>query len=196
MLKALRDLPGTRVLVFHPKDRECSELVAQLRRIGCRVDAVWPPQDDIAPDVGIVFLLFRDDALTAAVLNSLAHRKLEVVIFAIIEFESPTVIEAVVNSGAAAVITKPIRAFGLLTSMIISLTISHKEKNYTDRIDKLDKKIYSLKRQERAKSILMRRMEITEEKAYEAIRLRAMSLRVSMDTVCSSIIEASETLDF
>ena len=196
MLKALREIPFTRVIVFHPKDTECGELVAQIRRIGCHVEAIWPPEDEIPSGTGIVFLLFRQDILTKAVLKVLAEKYPTVPVVAIVEFESPSVIEDVVNSGTKAIITKPIRPFGLLTTITLSISVSHQERNYLSRIGKLEQKMSGLKRLERAKSILMSRKSINEQEAYEVIRARAMSLRVPLDTVCSSLIEASEALDW
>jgi AmiR/NasT family two-component response regulator len=192
VLKALRDIRSVKVLVVHPKDRERNELVDHIRRIGCRVEAVWPPQDGIPPETDIVFVLFRQDALTTALLKALSERSSQVTLIGIVEFESPGVVEAVVRAGTSAVITKPIRAFGLLTSMIVAHSLSQKDKIYTDRIQKLETKLLGLKRLEKAKSILMSARSMTEEEAYETIRSRAMTRRVTMDAVCGAIIEAKE----
>jgi len=192
VLQALRDIRSVKVLVVHPKDRERNELVDHIRRIGCRVEAIWPPQDGIPPETDIVFVLFRQDALTTALLKALSERSSQVTLIGIVEFESPGVIEAVVRAGTSAVITKPIRAFGLLTSMIVAHSLSHKDKIYTDKIQKLEAKLSGLKRLEKAKAILMSVKSMTEEEAYETIRSRAMTKRVTMDTVCVAIIEAKE----
>jgi AmiR/NasT family two-component response regulator len=192
VLKALRDIRSVKVLVVHPKDRERNELIDHIRRIGCRVEAIWPPQDGIPPETDIVFVLFRQDALTTALLKALSERSSQVTLIGIVEFESPGVVEAVVRAGTSAVITKPIRAFGLLTSMIVAHSLSQKDKIYTDRIQKLETKLLGLKRLEKAKSILMSARSMTEEEAYETIRSRAMTRRVTMDAVCGAIIEAKE----
>jgi AmiR/NasT family two-component response regulator len=192
VLKALRDIRNVKVLVVHPKDRERNELVDHIRRIGCRVEAVWPPQNDIPSDADIIFVLFRQDALTSVLLKALSERSSKVTLIGIVEFESPGVIEAVVHAGTSAVITKPIRAFGLLTSMIVAHSLSQKDKIYTDRIQKLEAKLSGLRRLEKAKSVLMSAKSMTEEEAYETIRSRAMTRRVTMDTVCAAIIEAKE----
>ncbi|MBL8580899.1 MAG: ANTAR domain-containing protein [Rhizobiaceae bacterium] len=192
MLKALREIRNVKVLVVHPKDRERDELVDHVRRIGCRVETVWPPQNDIPSDADIVFVLFRQDALTSALLRALSERSSTVTLIGIVEFESPGVIEAVVHAGTSAVITKPIRAFGLLTSMIVAHSLSQKDKNYTDRIQKLEAKLSGLKKLEKAKSILMSSKGMTEDEAYAAIRSRSMTKRVALDIVCAAIIEAKE----
>jgi response regulator NasT len=187
VLKALRDIRSVRVLVLHPKDRECDELVAQIRRIGCRVEAVWPPQNDIPSDTDIVFVLFRQDAITTALAKEFAERNATMTLIGIVEFESPAVIETVVRAGTSAVITKPIRAFGLLTS-----TLNDRIRLASDRISKLKFRLLALKQIEQAKAILIARKGISEQEAYDAIRMRAMSKRMTMEAVCAAIIEANE----
>ena len=39
----LKDLRMLRVAVFHPDDADGAQLVQQLQRIGCQVQAFWPP---------------------------------------------------------------------------------------------------------------------------------------------------------
>lgn len=196
MLKALREIPRANVLVFHPKDRECAELVAQLHRIGCRVAAVWPPQDAIPPETDVVFIVFREDMLTKPFLKALAGRRPSLTAIAIIEYESPSVIEAVAQAGIHAVITKPIRAFGLLTSMTLAYNVTEREKTFSERIYKLEKRLSNLKNLEMAKSILMSRRNISEKEAYELLRNRAMALRVTLESVCNSVVNSNQVLDF
>ena len=192
VLKSLRDIRNVRVLILHPKDRECDELVAQIRRIGCRVEAVWPPQGDIASDTDIVFVLFRQDAISTALAKALAEHGPGLTLIGIVEFESPAVIETVVRAGTSAIITKPIRAFGLLTSIIVAHTISDRNRLASERIGKLESRLSGLKQIEKAKSILMARNRVSEQEAYDALRMRAMSKRMTMEAVCAAIIEASE----
>ncbi|GBD47996.1 ANTAR domain-containing response regulator [Methylopila sp. Yamaguchi] len=196
MLKALRDLRNVRVVVYHPKDRERDELVDQIRRIGCNVEAVWPPRDAIPADADIVFMLFRQDGFTHVLLKALAERDARVTLVAIVEFESPAVIEAIARAGAAAIVTKPIRAFGLLTSIVIAHTISLKEKILLDRVRKLEARLEGFRKLEKAKQILMSRKGLSEQEAYETIRARAMTARITMDIVCETIINAEELVGF
>jgi response regulator NasT len=110
----------------------------------------------------------------------------------IVEFESPAVIETVVRAGTSAVITKPIRAFGLLTSIIVAHTLNDRIRLASDRISKLKFRLLALKQIEQAKAILIARKGISEQEAYDAIRMRAMSKRMTMEAVCAAIIEANE----
>lgn len=195
MLKTLRDIRSFRVQVLHPKDRECDELVAQIRRIGCRVESQWPPEGDISSHVDIAFVLFRQDEITSSIARALSERRASLTVIGIVEFESPAVIEAVVRAGTSAVVTKPIRAFGLLTELIIAHTLNQRALLSSERVAKLEGKLSGLKQVEKAKAILMARKSLSEHEAYETIRLRAMSKRVTMEAVCAAIIEANEVFE-
>lgn len=192
MLRALRDIRSFRVVVLHPADAESDELVAQIRRIGCRVALTWPPHDGIPDGTDIAFLLFRQDALTDAILRSLEDRPLPITLIAIVESESPTVIEAVVRSGASAVITKPIRAFGLLTSMVIAHKFSTGKLISAEKISRLQTRLLGTRVLEQAKVIVMSRRGMTEPEAYALIRERAMANRSSIEAVCASIVSAGD----
>lgn len=192
MLKALQDIRKVRVVIYHPKDRERDELVEQIQRIGCKVEAIWPPRDTLPADADIIIMLFRQDGSTHVLLKALAEHRAPVSLIAIVEFESPAVIEAVVRAGCAAIVTKPIRAFGMLTSLVLAHTISSKEKKLLDRIQKLELRLEGFRKLEKAKYILMERKNLSEKEAYETIRARAMSARVTMDVVCEAIINAEE----
>jgi len=192
MLKALREIRSVRVLVLHPKDRDCEALVAQIRRIGCQVAAVWPPQTDIPADIGIAFMLFRDDALTHALLKVLAERGPSLTLIGIVEAESPFVIEAVARAGTSAVITKPVRSLGLLTTMVIAHALADQARTQDERIGKLESRLASVRQIEHAKAILMSRKSISEQAAYEMIRSHAMAKRLTMEAISTTIIEANE----
>lgn len=192
MLAALRDLRTVRVVIYHPKDRERDELVAHIKRIGCDVVAIWPPTERIPLKTDVIFMLFRQDGLTHSLLKALNERQEAVTLIAVTEFESPAVIEAISRAGATAIITKPVRAFGLLTQIVLSRTIFEREKFLLDRIRKLEIKLAGLKRLEKAKAVLMSRKGMSEQQAYDTIRTRAMSERVSVDAICSTIIDADK----
>lgn len=195
MLKPLRDIRNIRVQILHPNDRECDELVAQIRRIGCYVEASWFPKADIHLDTDVAIVLFRQETMNNSAVKSFADRTAAVTLIAIVESESPAAIEVIVRAGAKAIITKPIRAFGLLTSIIVARTLSERINVSSERVSKLEQRLTGLKKIEQAKSILMTKKGLTEQEAYDFIRSRAMSKRVSLETISMTIVDASEFFD-
>jgi len=61
----LRDLRSLRVCVFHPHDQDGQGLTRQLERIGCQVQAFWPPLPDLPEGVDVVFFALSPDMLSA-----------------------------------------------------------------------------------------------------------------------------------
>lgn len=182
-------------MVVHPRDRDCDDLTAQIGRIGCQVEAVWPPPEAIPSDVEFVFLLFRNQADSTELLKSIENRTPRPTLIGIVEFENPTAIEGIVYAGTSSVITKPIRGFGLLTAMVIAHHQNSTARAMQVRIGKLESRLVGVKRIEQAKSILMARKKIGEQEAYELIRLRSMAERVSMEQISSAIVSMNDLLD-
>ncbi|MGF1624752.1 MAG: ANTAR domain-containing response regulator [Alphaproteobacteria bacterium] len=190
-LKVLREIRALRVLVVHPQDRDAEELVAHLRRIGCRVTAIWPPPAELPAEIQLVFEAIRTPGTETASLVGTSGSDPAVVI-GIVEYENPTILQSVIDAGAIAIITKPIRATGLLTTMVMALTVSRRELVNAKKLAKLEARMSALRRVERAKTILMDRNGVSEEEAYSSIRDQAMARRVSIDEIAVAIINASE----
>lgn len=191
VLNVLREIRALRVLVVHPQDRDAEELVAHLRRIGCRVSAIWPPPAELPAGVQLVFQAIRPPDNDLGVRIAAGDTD-NVVTIGIVEYENPTILQTVMDAGAVAIVTKPIRATGLLTTIVMALTISRREQVVAKKLGKLEKRLGALKRVERAKSILMVRNGVSEEEAYSSIRDQAMSKRVSIDEIAVAVINASE----
>lgn len=190
-LKLLREIRSMRVLVVHPHDRSAEELVAHLRRIGCRVSATWPPPEELPEDVQIVFrALYAPDDGAAEVLKVTGGQP--PVTIGIVEYENPAILQSVLDAGVVAIVAKPVRAIGLLTTIMMSVTVSKRERGLAKKLSKVEQKLSALKRIERAKTILMDRNGLSEEEAYSSIRAQAMARRVSIDEISVAIINASE----
>ena len=57
----LRDLRSLRVCVFHPRDQDGEGLTRQLERIGCQVQAFWPPLAELPEGVDVLFMAMSPD---------------------------------------------------------------------------------------------------------------------------------------
>jgi response regulator NasT len=194
-LKSLHGLRSMRVLIVHPDDRDRQDLLAQVGRIGCRAEAVWPPPEHIAADIEFVFCLITQDPMTNAFIEVFYGCSRRPALIGIIESESPTHVQAVVHAGALAVITKPIRNVGLMTSMVLAHVIGARNKMAAERTAKLEQRMAGMKQFEQAKAILIARYGFGEPEAYEWIRARAMSKRISIDTVCLTVISAEKVFE-
>ncbi|CAA0099930.1 Aliphatic amidase regulator [Starkeya nomas] len=192
-IQILKDLRGLRVHVIHPPDEERPSLVEHLRRIGCTVEIVWPVPDEW-PAADVVLLAIEQDARaeTVRLLKTDPHSRPTLI--AVVGYENPSTLQLVLESGAVAVVERPIRPFGLLTNLTIARSLWLEREETKKRISRLEHKLSGIQKIQRAKSILMENLGLTEEDAYQSLRRQAMSKRVPMEDMALSIIHATEIL--
>ena len=120
--RLIEDLRGARVLVIHPRDAEGEALIDQLKRIGCNVRGVWPPPPAIPREIDTVFQ-FVDSSEDAVFPSSSNEHPLTLV--AIVDYENPTILKRLLDSNAHGVVNKPIRSFGILSSLVLARSLRH-----------------------------------------------------------------------
>ncbi len=190
----LRDLRDLRVQVIHPPDEEGRNLVEHLKRIGCMVEAVWPIPDGPSPQVDILMLAIDFHAREEIRKLLRARGDRDAALIAIVDYENPSTLQLVLESGALAVTEKPIRPFGLLTNVILARTLWIEKRKADRKLEKLEAKLSGMQKIQRAKAILMQTQQMSEDEAHSTIRKQAMSKRTSMDDMANAIINANELL--
>ena len=115
--RLIEDLRGARVLVIHPRDAESEALIDQLKRIGCNVRGVWPPPATIPHDIDTVFQIVDSSEDMAFPASSSEH---PLTLVAIVDYENPTILKRLLDSNAHGVVNKPIRSFGILSSLVLA----------------------------------------------------------------------------
>jgi AmiR/NasT family two-component response regulator len=189
---ALRDLRSLKVAVFHPDDLDGRQLTQQLQRIGCQVQAFWPPLPTLPDGFDVVFLAVRPDSIDFG--NEWARGDDVPPIIAIVTYENPTIVEAVLHFGAKAVLPSPVRTFGLLSTLVVTRQLDIERKEQAKRLRKLEAKLLGVRRISEAKEILMRTRGVSESRAYDLIREQAMSKRVTTEEIAGAIVNANEIL--
>lgn len=192
LIKGLRDLS---VVVVHAPDEEGHGLVQHLHRIGCPVEALWPPPAKLPGDVDVLMVVFAHEHRPAIERLLRSLRNQPVTIIAVVDYENPTTLQMVLDSGAHAVIEKPVRPFGLLTNLALGRDIWRREVEAEQRVQKLDRKLNGIRKIGRAKSILMQTQNLSEDDAYKRLRDQAMAKRTTMEDIAVAIINAFELLN-
>ena len=179
------------VVVFHPDDSDRATLTSHLKRMGFKVQAFWPPLAVLPEKVDLVFytLVPQEQEPPDA-----SHMTAGLPVIAIITYESPTFIDQAVKMGADAIITTPIRASGLLASVVMAMQHARQHRQMTERITGLEQRLSGARYLTEAKSILIAMHRISEAEAYEMLRGRAMARRVSVEDMCHAIIQAGDLL--
>ncbi len=188
----LKDLRTLRVLVFHPDDTDGKQLTQQLQRIGCQVQAFWPPLPTLPEGVDVIFLAVRPDSIDVG-FEWLKTEEVPTII-AVVTYENPTIVETVLHIGSQAGLPSPVRSFGLLSALVVARQVHGKMKAHVRKVRKLEGKLLGVRRIAEAKSILMRTRQISDGAAYDLIRDQAMSKRVTTEEIAAAIINANEIL--
>ncbi|HCE08225.1 MAG TPA: ANTAR domain-containing protein [Oxalobacteraceae bacterium] len=190
----LKDLRSLRVCVFHPHDQDGKGLTSQLERIGCQVQAFWPPLPEPPAGSDLVFIALNPNMIN----HDFAWCDGEDAppVIAVVTYENPTIIEAVLRIGAKGVVASPVRSFGLLSALVLARELTSCMKRQRKRIVQLEVKLGGIRMINEAQEILCRQRGISKEDAYRVIREQAMSKRVTTEEISSSIINANEILSF
>jgi AmiR/NasT family two-component response regulator len=189
----IRNLRSLRILLLHPKDREAEDLLEHLNRIGCHVQTQWPPPKEVPPGIDVVFLALRQVVEDKIEFQWNADEP-PAVLIAIVDYENPIIVEKVLQMKAQAVIGLPLRPFGVLANVLLSVTNHKREKRLLAYNDRLRSKLKAKNDIDKAKAILIQAHEISEARAYEFIREQAMNKRTTIESIASSIINASDLL--
>ena len=193
---SLKDLRELSVLVIHAPDADGTALVDHLNRIGCRVEAQWPPPKRLPPKVDVLFVAIERDLHKRV--TRLLKRDAEEgpAVIAVVDYENPATLQLVLETDSLAVIGKPVRPFGLLANLVTVRNAWLERAALRRRIATLEAKIAGQKKVAKAKAILMDYQGLTEQEAYRSIRAQAMAKRMTMEAISEAIINANDLLQF
>ncbi|ALL68365.1 Two component response regulator [Paraburkholderia caribensis MBA4] len=180
------------VCVFHPLNRDGELLTQQLQRIGCEAHCFWPPLDAPVQGSDLVFIGLYPDTIDYDYAWCGSDDAPPVV--AVVNYENPTIIDAVLRIGAKAVVASPVRSFGVLSALVLAQQISGDLKKLKKRVVRLEEKVEGVRKIAEAQEILVRQRGISRLEAYRAIRAQAMAKRVAVEEIASAIIAADEFL--
>lgn len=188
----LKELRALTVAVIHPDDNDGRQLTQQLQRIGCKVQAFWPPVGSIGKELDVVFLAVRPEVLNLNM--DWAHADDAPTVIAVVNYENPTIVELVLGLEAKAILPSPVRSFGLLSTLVLARESHKVNRSLARRLRKVEAKLLGVRHIADAKAILMKAHQISETEAYDVIRDQAMAKRTTTEEVAMAIVEAHELL--
>src|SRR4051794_154224 len=131
----IQNLRNTRIAVIHPRDRDGEELIRHLQRIGCQVQGVWPPPQQLPQAMDAVFFFLDREQQTAMPWRTAEGGP---ALIAILDYENPTLLKALLDSNAHAVLIRPIRPVGVLSNLVMALSMRGYESRLTAKVAKLE----------------------------------------------------------
>jgi len=179
------------VLVLFPPEADGASLLTQLRRIGCSAEICWPHPAFIDAHIDLVFLYILPKVEPTD--YGWLHENGPPII-SVANFENPTLIDEALHIGAMAILMAPIKASGLLSTIITTLHQHTKNSRNLHRCFQLEKKVINLKLLEEAKKILIDKQKILENEAYELIRSQAMVQRIPIEDIARQIIQSEKIM--
>lgn len=188
----LKELRALKIAVIHPDDADGMQLTQQLQRIGCQVQAFWPPVQVLPAGIDIAFMAVRPDII--GLRFEWTQREDAPTVIAVVTYENPTIVDAVLALGAQAVLPSPVRSFGLLTALVLARETHKENRSLTRRLRKVEAKLLGARHLADAKAVLMKTHDISETQAYDLIREQAMSKRTTTEEIAAAIVHASEVL--
>lgn len=194
MTDLIRSLRSLNVLVLHPRDSDADDLIQQLNRIGCSVETIWPPPETLPASVDVVFVEIKE-AISPALTRLLSLRPDQrPTMIGVIAYENPSVLAGILELDVQAVISKPLRAFGVMSSILMARRVWEHQREALRAEEKLRQKLEQVQIITEAKFILMRHHGIDENEAYKIIRSHAMARRSSTVDIANAIINADGLL--
>lgn len=194
MSNMIGDLRSLNVLILHPRDADCDDLIQQINRIGCNVEALWPLPEALPANTNVVFVEIRE-AISPGLEKLLSARnEKRPTVIGIIGYENPSVLQGMLDLEVQTVITKPLRPFGVLGNILIARRIWLAQLEALRTEEKLKQKLEHIQTITEAKFILMRHHGLNEREAYKVIRSHAMTRRTSTIEIANAIINADGLL--
>ena len=195
MVKQLKfkNLRNLKVLLLHPYDSDGKEIFDQISRIGCKCEHFWPPSivEALQSDVVIVGIYQDKQKSLQSLLSGVSE---DAAVIAVINYESPSELVMALNLNTTAVISKPVRSFGILANLVIAYSTWEKHKALEKRIKRLKKVLAQKTVVSKAVLILMKSQSLSEESAYKLIRSQAMSKRTTIINIAESILNTENLL--
>ncbi|MBL7250748.1 ANTAR domain-containing response regulator [Alloalcanivorax marinus] len=185
----LRRLRRMQVLVIHPDDSERENFLAHLRRIGCRVDSMWPAPSSLPEKTDVVLFLVNRIHDEGA-LSWMATSK-DIARIGIIAFETPEILEELERLHVHGVLSKPIRLFGVLAALTTAISLARHEARLNKRVASLDETLKARRKIEQAVQIISESRSISEADAYKRIREKSMRSKQSIASIAEAIIAAN-----
>lgn len=186
------DLRTLRVIVIHPPGDDRSILEEQLHRIGCPVRLVWPFPPHMPPDADVIFFSVVPELRS---ISNWCAADTDATLIALSDYENPTAMKMLLDSQAHGVITKPYRSTGILSTLVLARASSGYQQRLRSKITKLEDAIKARRHVEKAVRILMEAHKLSEGDAYEHMRSRATSLRVTVGEIATMVIDAYEAME-
>ncbi|MGN8160577.1 ANTAR domain-containing response regulator [Salinisphaera sp. RV14] len=186
ILSSLRELHS---LVIAPGGGFVDRLVLHLIRIGCHVQHCWPPpQRDKCGHVQVMFTALVDEREHNALKRFVESFAGDLTVIAVVDYESPTVLEKIIDLEAHGVIMEPFDENKVLPTLVTARLNTLQRTKLIKENGKYRQRLRSSAVVNRAKVLLMTQKSMTEAQAHEYLSQKAMKSRRKISDIANEIM--------
>ncbi len=180
---------GLRIAVITKRDDRGDQLIRELQKTRAEVNHIWPSPEFIPSEYDIVYAdLMENLPSRLESLPGLPQFSLIIIISSANEVD----LRMLENCAPHGTIHLPVTEQAVLSSLVVARSHFLYENRLRKRIQQLDDNLISVRNIERAKILLMERMNLSEDDAYQHMRRQAMERRVTISSIASAIVDAQE----
>lgn len=193
-------MSSLRIMIVDDDSLVALSLRTQLEALGHRVvgeasngaDAIRLAQS-VDPDLILMDIKMPEmDGLAAS--RAIMQQQPAAIIL-LTSYSDPELVAEADEAGVQAYLVKPVDEAELRPAIQLAMSRFRQLQGLAEEVESLKQALADRKLVERAKSILMRRLNLSEEDAYIRLRQQARSRRVKMAEIARSIIQAAELLE-
>ncbi|MER3513490.1 MAG: response regulator [Chloroflexota bacterium] len=188
-----------RVVIAEDEPLVTQTLTEQLRHLGHRVigeaangEEVVNMVLDARPD--LVIMDIKMPKLSGLQASRAIMEKAPVPIILLTAYTDDAFIEEAASVGAMAYLVKPVDERDLVPAIRLVVSQFEQLQSLRREVDDLREALETRKLVERAKGVLMRRLNLTEEEAFNRIQRQARNRQAKMRDIAKAIIEADEIM--
>jgi AmiR/NasT family two-component response regulator len=185
----LKDLRELMVLVIHPDNEDGQKLTAQLQRMGCQFRTQWPIPERMPLEADLVILAVTPKTM---MVNAPWLLRGNPPVLPVISYENPLLIEALLTLNACAMLPAPIKSFGVMTAMVLTLNQAKRNREREKQVKRLEGRLIVSRVVQKATHILCDTRQLSERDAYNALRAQAMAKREPLEKIAEAIVRAHE----
>ncbi len=192
-------MKSLRVVIAEDEPLVTQTLTEQLRHLGHRVigeaangEEVVNMVLDARPD--LVIMDIKMPKLSGLQASRAIMEKAPVPIILLTAYTDDAFIEEAASVGAMAYLVKPVDERDLVPAIRLVLSQFEQLQSLRREVDDLREALETRKLVERAKGVLMRRLNLTEEEAFNRIQRQARNRQAKMRDIAKAIIEADEIM--
>lgn len=179
------------IAVMVERDAHGEALIRELQRQRAVVRHVWPLPSQLPLQYDVIFCKLADDLPQRI---PWVPGEPSSALILVDDGVDPLNLELMHNCASHGILHYPATSRAIQSVLMLARENFQYERRLRGRIEKLDESLRTMRLVERAKGLLVKLKNISEEDAYAFLRKQAMEKRVTIGTVAATVIDSHELL--